>query len=101
MVRHPSLSFWLNLVIYLVITLIGMAVHFTQESFHNERQKRQLMENQFTTELMFLKNQIKSLVLSTKTKGVVVKLPISKAIYDLQCGMKWAVVAVKCTLIFQ
>jgi two-component system LytT family sensor kinase len=58
MILHPSLTVWLNLVIYLVITLVSVAVYFTRESFRNERQKRELMENQLTTELNFLHAQI-------------------------------------------
>jgi two-component system, LytTR family, sensor kinase len=58
MVRHPSLAFWLNLVIYLVITLVAVAIFFTREAFRNERLNRAIMENQLTTELNFLHAQI-------------------------------------------
>ena len=49
---------WINLFIYLFILLVLFAWHFTKEWVKNEKQKRELIENQFTTELMFLKNQV-------------------------------------------
>lgn len=58
MIHHPSMVVWLSLVIYLVITLIAVAIYFTRESFRNERQRRQFIETQLTTELNFLHAQI-------------------------------------------
>ncbi len=58
MVDHPSPAFWLTLVIYLIITLISITIFFTRESFRNERQKRELIESQLSTELKFLKTQV-------------------------------------------
>ncbi|MEO6541700.1 MAG: histidine kinase [Ferruginibacter sp.] len=49
---------WTNLIIYLFILLVLFAWHFTKEWVKNEKQKRELIENQFSTELMFLKNQV-------------------------------------------
>lgn len=58
MVEHPSPAFWLTLVMYLIITLISITIYFTRESFRNERQKRELIESQLSTELKFLKTQV-------------------------------------------
>lgn len=58
MVHHPSPAFWLNIVVYLVITLVAMTIFFTRESFRNERQKRELIESQLSTELKYLKAQV-------------------------------------------
>ncbi|MEO6253262.1 MAG: histidine kinase [Ferruginibacter sp.] len=60
--EHSALSnnpfLWINLFLYLFILLVLFAWHFTKEWVKNEKQKRELLENQFTTELMFLKNQV-------------------------------------------
>ncbi len=58
MAHHPSWLIWVNPLMYLVITLISLTIHFVRESFKNERQKRELIENQLTTELDFLHAQI-------------------------------------------
>ena len=58
MVNHSSPAIWLTLVIYLLITLITITIYFTRESFRNERQKRELMESQLSTELKYLKTQV-------------------------------------------
>lgn len=49
---------WINFLVYIFILLIVLAYHFTKEWVKNEKQKRELIETQFTTELKFLKNQI-------------------------------------------
>jgi len=58
MAHHPSWLIWVNPLMYLVITLISLIIHFVRESFRNEKQKRMLMESQLTTELDFLHAQI-------------------------------------------
>jgi Histidine kinase len=49
---------WINLFIYLFILLVLFAWHFTKEWVKNEKQKRELIKTQLSTELMFLKNQV-------------------------------------------
>ena len=58
MVNHSSPAIWLTLVTYLLITLISITIYFTRESFKNERQKRELIESQLSTELKYLKTQV-------------------------------------------
>lgn len=57
-IQYHSPAFWLNSVFYLIITLICVAIYFTRETFRNERQKRELIESQLSTELKFLKTQV-------------------------------------------
>lgn len=49
---------WFSMFLYLLLLLILFAWHFTREWIRNERNKRVLIESQFTTELNFLKNQL-------------------------------------------
>ena len=58
MVNHSSPAIWLTLVTYLLITLISITIYFNRESFKNERQKRELIESQLSTELKYLKTQV-------------------------------------------
>jgi LytS/YehU family sensor histidine kinase len=58
MIHHPSLVIWLNIVLYLLITLVSVAIYFTRESFRSERLRREIIETQLTTELNFLHAQI-------------------------------------------
>ncbi|MEP5612453.1 MAG: histidine kinase [Cyclobacteriaceae bacterium] len=58
MAHHSSWLTWVNPLMYLVITLIALIIHFVRESFRNEQQKRKLIESQLTTELEFLHAQI-------------------------------------------
>ncbi|MEP1096508.1 MAG: histidine kinase [Cyclobacteriaceae bacterium] len=58
MAHHSSWLIWVNPLMYLVITLIALIIHFVRESFRNEQQKRILIESQLTTELEFLHAQI-------------------------------------------
>ena len=49
---------WINLFIYLFILLVLFAWYFTKEWVKNEKQKREMIKTQLSTELMFLKNQV-------------------------------------------
>jgi hypothetical protein len=51
--------FWMtNLFLYLFSLLVICSYFFTNEWVKHEKQKRELIETQFTTELKFLKNQV-------------------------------------------
>ncbi|MDB5211811.1 MAG: hypothetical protein JWQ30_2638 [Sediminibacterium sp.] len=51
--------FWMiNLFLYFFFLLVICSYFFTNEWVKHEKQKRQLVETQFTTELKFLKNQV-------------------------------------------
>jgi two-component system LytT family sensor kinase len=51
--------FWMtNLFLYLFFLLVICSYFFTNEWVKHEKQKRELIETQFTTELNFLKNQV-------------------------------------------
>jgi two-component system LytT family sensor kinase len=51
--------FWMtNLFFYLFFLLVICSYFFTSEWVKHEKQKRELIETQFTTELKFLKNQV-------------------------------------------
>lgn len=57
-ISHFRFFSWINLVIYILLLMVIFAWHFTLEWIRNERYKRELIENQFTTELNYLKNQV-------------------------------------------
>lgn len=51
--------FWVfNLVLYVFFLLIICSYHFAKEWLRNEKQRRELIENQLYTELKYLKSQV-------------------------------------------
>jgi two-component system, LytTR family, sensor kinase len=58
MVSHQSSVIWVNLAVYLGITMIMLAIVFTRQWIENERKQRELIEANLITELAFLKSQI-------------------------------------------
>ena len=51
--------FWVfNLVLYVFFLLIICSYHFAREWLRNEKQRRELIENQLYTELKYLKSQV-------------------------------------------
>jgi len=58
MIHHPSPVIWVNLVQYLVITLVCVAIFLGREWIRTERQQSLLKEAQLTSELNFLRSQI-------------------------------------------
>ncbi len=58
MAHHGSSLIWVNLAIYLGITLIMFAIFFTRQWVESERRQRELTEIKLTTELNYLRSQI-------------------------------------------
>ena len=58
MISHQSSVIWVNLALYLGITMIMMAIAFARQWIENERKQRELTETKLTTELAYLRSQI-------------------------------------------
>ncbi|MEP7321296.1 MAG: histidine kinase [Saprospiraceae bacterium] len=51
-------EWWMSLLIYLFLLLVLFVWYFTKEWIKSEKQKRELIEARFSTEVLFLKNQV-------------------------------------------